>query len=162
MSLYERGNVWWYRFRWNGCQYRGSCETVKESEAKKVESLVLSRLMENKALPGSRKIPTLREFSTWFLPWLEALPADRPPKEGTRRYYRQGWALLAKTKLAGMKIDHIKSDDIASTAVGKSPAQYQQRSTHFATDALQSAREEPDCFGTGCEARRRNASRAVD
>src|SRR5262249_38433663 len=60
--------------------------------------------------------------SKWFLPWLEALPADRPPKEGTRRYYRQGWALLAKTNLAGMRIDHITSDDIASTAVGKSPA----------------------------------------
>jgi hypothetical protein len=122
MSLYERGNVWWYRIRWNGRQYRGSCKTIKESEAKKVESLVLSRLMENKALPGSKKIPTLREFSMWFLPWLEALPADRTPKEGTRKYYRQGWALLEQTKLAGMKIDCITTDDIASTAVGSSPA----------------------------------------
>jgi integrase len=122
MSLYKRGNCWHYRFRWNGCQYRGSCKTSKQQEAKKVESLVLARLLENKALPGSRKIPTLAEFSGRFLPWLASLPADRPPKEGTRKYYRQGWALLSQTKLAGMRIDCITTDDVRATAVGSSPA----------------------------------------
>ena len=83
MSLYKRGSTYWYRVRWNGSrQYRGSCETSKLSEAKKVESLVLSQLLEHNRPPGSRKIPTLAEFSKRFFEWLESLPTDRPPKAG--------------------------------------------------------------------------------
>ena len=63
MSLIKRGNVWHFAFRWNGKRYRGSCKTSKEQEAKKVESLVLAQLLENKRQPGSQKIPTLAEFS---------------------------------------------------------------------------------------------------
>jgi integrase len=83
---------------------------------------MMAMLLENKALPGSRKIPALREFSVRFLAWLKELPVDRPPKEGTRKYYRQGWALLANTKLVGMRIDQISTDDVRATAVGSSPA----------------------------------------
>ena len=122
MSLYKRGNCWHYRFRWNGEQYRGSCKTSKEHEAKKVESLVLARLLENKALPGSKRIPTLAELSSRFFSWLASLATDRPPKEPTKKYYRVGWRLLASTRLAGMRIDHITEDDIRATAVGNSPA----------------------------------------
>lgn len=64
MALYERGNVWWYRFRWNGKQYRGSCQTSKKAEAVKVEALLMAKLAENKALPVSKKPPTLAQFST--------------------------------------------------------------------------------------------------
>ena len=122
MSLYKRGNCWHFRFRWNGYQYRGSCHTSKEQVAKKVESLLLARLLENKALPGSKKIPTLAEFSDRFFPWLASLPTDRPPTEATKRYYRVGWRLLSSTRLAGMRIDTITEDDIRATAVGSSPA----------------------------------------
>jgi integrase len=47
---------------------------------------------------------------------------DRPPTEATKRYYRIGWRLLERTKLAGMRIDRITEDDIRETAVGCSPA----------------------------------------
>jgi hypothetical protein len=63
MPLYKRGCTFWYRFRWNGQQYRGSCKSSKLSEAKKVESLVLAQLLEYNSPPGSQKIPNLAEFS---------------------------------------------------------------------------------------------------
>jgi len=121
MSLYKRGSTYWYQCRWNGKQYRGSCKTSRLSEAKKVESLVLARLLENTRPPGSQKMPTLAEFSGRFFQWMGSLPTDRPPKEGTRKYYHVGWKLLEKTALAGRRIDHIERDHISALAVGSSP-----------------------------------------
>src|SRR5437588_7213076 len=87
VSLIKRGNVWHFAFRWNGKRYRGTCKTSKEQEAKKVESLVLARLLADGRVPGSKKIPMLSDFSNRFFNWLESLPADRPPKAPTRGYY---------------------------------------------------------------------------
>jgi integrase len=123
MSLFKRGSTYWYRFRWNGSKpYRGSCKTSKRSEAEKVESLVLAQLLENKRLPGAQKIRTLAEFSSRFFQWLDSLPTDRPPKEGTRKYYHVGWKLLETTTMAGRRLDHIESDHISALVVGSSPA----------------------------------------
>jgi integrase len=121
VSLSKRGNVWHFAFRWNGKRYRGSCKTSKEQEAKKVESLVLARLLEDGRAPGNKKIPTLADFSNRFFNWLEALPADRPPKPPTRKYYRVGWRMLESTPFAGMKLDHITTDQ-ASIIEGSSAA----------------------------------------
>jgi hypothetical protein len=123
MSLYKRGSAYWYRFRWNGSKpYRGSCKTSILSEAKKVESLVLAQLLEHNRPPGSQKIPTLANFSDRFFQWLESLPTDRPPKQGTRKYYHVGWKLLEKTTIAGRRLDHIERHHIAALVVGRSPA----------------------------------------
>lgn len=121
MSLYKRGNIWHFVFRWNGRRYRGTCKTSKEQQAKKVESLVLARLLEDGRAPGSKKIPTLAVFSNRFFNWLEALPADRPPKVPTRKYYRVGWRVLESTPIAGMKLDQITTDH-AFTIEGSSAA----------------------------------------
>ena len=121
MSLTKRGNVWHFAFRWNGKRLRGSCKTSKRQEAKKVESLVLARLLEDGRAPGNKKIPTLADFSNRFFTWLEALPANRPPKAPTRKYYRVGWRMLESTPIAGMKLDHITTDQ-ASIIEGSSAA----------------------------------------
>src|SRR5664279_632235 len=122
VSLTKRKNRWYYSIYWNGQRYRGPCRTSKEQEAKGVESLVLAKLLEDGRVPGLKKIPTLSDFSHRFFPWLDALPADRPPKEPTRKYYRVGWKLLERTSMAGRRLDHITQDHIASLVVGSSPA----------------------------------------
>jgi hypothetical protein len=40
-------------------------------------------------------------------PGRHSLPTDRPPKQGTRKYYRVGWKLLENTTMAGRRLDHI-------------------------------------------------------
>jgi hypothetical protein len=92
-----------------------------QQEARKVESLVLARLLEGGRAPGSKRIPTLADFSNRFFNWLETLPADRPPRAPTRRYYQVGWRILESTPLACMKLDHITTDH-ASTIEGSSAA----------------------------------------
>src|SRR6266550_724569 len=121
VSLFKRGNTRHFAFLWNGRRYRGSCKTSRQAEAKKVEALVLARLLEDGRLPWSRKVPTLAGLSNRFFKWLESLPADRPPKPPTRRYYRVGWQLLESTSIAGMKLDHITADH-ALTIEGSSAA----------------------------------------
>ena len=44
----------------------GNCKTSRAQESRKVESLVLARLLEGGRLPGSKKIPTLADFSNRF------------------------------------------------------------------------------------------------
>lgn len=122
MSLYKRGRTYWYRFRSNGQQYRGSCKTPKLSEARKVESLVFAQLIEHNTPPGSQKIPNLSEFSKRFFEWLDSLPTDRPPKLGTRKYYHVGWKLLERTTIAARRLDHIECQHVAALVVGSSPA----------------------------------------
>src|SRR5437667_5271181 len=121
VSLFKRRNTRHFAFRWNGRRYRGSCKTSRQAEAKKVEALVLARLLEDGRLPWSRKVPTLAGLSNRFFKWLESLPAARPPKPPTRRYYRVGWQLLESTSIAGMKLDHITADH-ALTIEGSSAA----------------------------------------
>src|SRR5438132_6747945 len=121
VSLFKRGNTRHFAFRWNGRRYRGSCKTSRQAEAKKVEALVLARLLEDGRLPGSRKVPTLAGLSNRFLKWLDPLPADRPPTPRTRSDYRVGSQLLESTSIAGMKLDHITADH-ALTIEGSSAA----------------------------------------
>ena len=97
-------------------------QDLETAEAKKVESLVLAQLLEDRRAPGSKKVPTLSDFSSRFFSWLDALPADRPPKEPTRKYYRVGWELLQKTSMVGRRLDHITHDHIDSLVLGRSPA----------------------------------------
>jgi integrase len=122
VSLTKRKNRWYYSIYFDGRRYRGPCKTSKEQEARKVESLVLAQLMESGRMSGSKKIPTLSDFSTRFFQWLDALPADRPPKEATKTYYRVGWKLLERTTIVGRRLDRITADHIALLSVGTSPA----------------------------------------
>ena len=108
-------------FRWKGTCYRGSSKTSRQPVAKKVEALVLARLLEDGQLPWNKNVPTLAGFSNRFFNWLESLPADDPPKPPTRRYYRVGWQPRESTSLAGMKLDHITVDH-ALTIEGSSAA----------------------------------------
>src|SRR5262249_35678364 len=125
MSLNRRGDQWHYSLYWNDRRYRGSCRTSKIAEAKKVESLVLARLNEDGRLPGSKKIPTLSEFSGRFLNWLDLLPPDRPPKQPTRNYYEVGCKLLQRTSMAGMRVERITSEAIEHL-FGESPPRTKQ------------------------------------
>ena len=121
MSLTKRGDNWHFAFMYDGRRYRGSCKTPSRRAAEQIEATVRARVMEGGELPGRLKVPTLDEFSDRFFAWLKALPEDRTPKPPTRRYYQTGWNLLKHTKLAGMRLDRITTDDALTTKVGSSP-----------------------------------------
>jgi len=53
--------------------------------------------------PLKGKPPTLREYSKDFLEWVKT---GRLEKD-SRRYYRNGWRLLEKVKIAGKRMDKV-------------------------------------------------------
>src|SRR5437870_13609515 len=75
VSLFKRGNTRHFAFRWNGSCYRGSCKTSRQAEAKKVEALVLARLLEDGRLPGSRTVATLAGHTNRCVVWHVMLAA---------------------------------------------------------------------------------------
>ena len=80
MSLFKRGNTWHFVLRWNGQRYRGSCKTSRRTEAKKVEALVLARLLEDGRLPWNRKVPILADFSNPLF-YMAGIAAGGPAAE---------------------------------------------------------------------------------
>lgn len=89
----------------------------KRREPKKIAALRLSQAMGGS---GSldRKAPSLQEFSTRFLSWVESATLAGKSK----KYYRNGWRLLSKTKIVSVRLDHIAKDDVAGLSFSGSPA----------------------------------------
>jgi len=109
---------WWYSFYFEGKRYRSSTKQTTKAAAAVVEATLLVRLREGGGGNVRRKKPpTLREFSTRFLEWVEG--SQRLSPNG-KRYYRYGWRLLTYTKLAGMTLDQI-TKDVAESVVFRRP-----------------------------------------
>jgi integrase len=73
-------------------------------------------LVGNDPLP--KRAPTLRKLSDRFLQWVE----DSNKAAKTKTYYRSGWRLLDATRLAGMILTEISSDDISMTRIPGGPS----------------------------------------
>jgi hypothetical protein len=103
----SKSKYYWYDFTVRGERYRGSTKETNETRAQKVAALKLATAIKGSD-PLDKKPPTLREYSKDFLRWVETgrLESD------TRRYYRNGWRLLEKTKIAAMRMDQITKDEV--------------------------------------------------
>src|SRR5271165_580305 len=133
----------------------GELQDLEAAGSQEVESLVLARLLEDGRAPGNKKIPTLAAFSNRFFTWLEALPANRPPKAPTRKDYRVGWRMLESTPIAGMKLDHITTDQASSLDHrGIVSREHEQRSAHASAHAEKGARVATSIHGASRETRR--------
>jgi integrase len=109
VDLFRKPNskYYWYDFTVRGERFRGSTKETNETRADKIAALKLAAAIKGSD-PLDKKVPTLREFSKDFLEWVGTgrLEAD------TRRYYRNGWRLLASAKIVGKRLDRITKDDI--------------------------------------------------
>ncbi len=117
MTVFRRldSAVYQYSFYVDGRRYRGSTKTSKLQEARTKESALITEIVERGSPAETRPkhIPPLREFATRFLTWVENAKLE----PGTKAYYKAGWALLAPTKLAAMRMSHITGDDIEAAKI---------------------------------------------
>jgi hypothetical protein len=74
MSLYKRGNVWWYKFRFAGVTIRESTGLSSEYDARDVEDKRRIELKEGRAGIVRRKRPAI--FSAASEAWLKAKRAS--------------------------------------------------------------------------------------
>jgi hypothetical protein len=110
MAVYKRGNVWWYKFFWNGEPIRASTKqsikrTAEQIEAARKASLAKGEVGIKELAPA----PAFREFSERFLAWVEG--AKKP---NTVKYYNDMVRILLRYQpLAGAKVIQIDRDLIA-------------------------------------------------
>lgn len=122
MSLKKRGKYWHYEFMMGGERYWGSTKETSTSRAETFQSLRMAEVRDGSLSPGMRKIPTLRDFSTTFLGFLQEQVNARNLSEGTRNYYFYGWQLLKETKLAGWRLDQITRNEVSAISFAGSPS----------------------------------------
>jgi integrase len=102
----KKSSFYWYDFALRGQRYRGSTGETLAARANKIAGLKFAAALKGSD-PLDRKAPTLRELSTRFDAWIETARLEAQ----TQRYYRNGWRLLEKTSIAGMRLDRITADD---------------------------------------------------
>jgi len=116
MSIYQRGDVWYYLFYINGRRYRGSTKTKNEKQAERVEARKRVAAEAGESL-RPRRVPLVRDFAKPFLEWLDKTTLEKKTKDD----YRNGRRLILKTALSGMRMDQITADDVATTKFHESP-----------------------------------------
>jgi len=70
MSIYPRGDVWYYLFYINGRRYRGSTKTKNQKQAERVEARKRVAAEAGESLRPKR-VPLVREFGQQFVEWLD-------------------------------------------------------------------------------------------
>src|SRR5437660_12843051 len=106
MSIYKRGDVYWYKFQFNGTLVRESTKQGNDKVARQMESAHRTSLAKGEVGIRERKpSPTLAQFlKEEFLPFAETKHAAKPL---TLRYYKQGSAMLQKSELASLRLDEL-------------------------------------------------------
>jgi integrase len=113
----KKSPFFWFDFTVRGERFRGSTKESNETRAGKIAALELAAAIEGSD-PLDRKAPTLGEYSKPFLEWVDTGRLE----ESSRRYYRNGWRLLQKSKIAGRRMDQITRDDIEKLKFPGSPS----------------------------------------
>ena len=109
MELFRKNDsrFYWYDFKVRGKRYRGSTKETNKKKAGRIGALRLSQALSGSGLLD-HKAPTLQEFSSQFLCWVELATLAKK----TTKYYGNGWRLLSGTKLVSMRLDNITKDDV--------------------------------------------------
>ena len=113
MSIYKRGDVYWYKFMWKGELVRESTKQGNDKVARQMEAAHRTSLAKGEVGIRERKpAPTLGTFAkSQFLPWAEATFAAKPK---TWLWYRNGARrLLACREIAECNLDKIAGEHIA-------------------------------------------------
>jgi hypothetical protein len=110
VELFRRKNshCWWYDFTVRGQRFRGSTKERSKTAAQAKAARLLTDIAESRNLHCVKKAPVLSEFADRFLAYL----ANAKLAENSKAYLKSGWKLLKQTRITGMRMDHIQTEDI--------------------------------------------------
>lgn len=109
--IYKRGDVYWYKFMWQGRLIRESTKQGNDKVARQMESAHRTSLAKGEVGIREKKVvPTLREFCSQRVePWAKARFETACRKNWT--WYRTGIRALTKYKpLADVQLDQITGE----------------------------------------------------
>ena len=115
MSIYKRGNIYWYKFMWNGELIRESTKQGNDRKARNMESAHRTALANGLVgIRERRPVPTLAEFCRKrFAPWVESTSSLKT----WRDFYRVGLlAIQNHSSLSNLTLDAITTERIADFA----------------------------------------------
>src|SRR5579863_5473122 len=124
MSIYKRGEVYWYKFMWQGKLVRESTKQGNDKVARQMEAAHRTSLAKGEVgIREKKKAPTFTEFAEkQFLPWAESTFSA---KRKTWLYYRNGvrrlkvYAPLASVALDDKRLGELVSGYIAQRQAKK-------------------------------------------
>jgi hypothetical protein len=108
MSLYKRGNLWWYKFRFAGQMVRESSKSESKTVAKDAERARRRELEESWNQIKRRKLPPL--FSIAAEDWLKTRTGIAP---STERSYKLAISHL-KTEFGKQLLCDLSGQDLAA------------------------------------------------
>ena len=117
MSIYKRGDVYWYKFMWNGEMIRESTKQGNDQVARQMEAAHRTSLAKGEVgIRDKKVIPTLKSFCVDRVePWAKSTFEHASPK--TWLWYRFGIDSLKKSgTLANLKLDEIGPELVAEYA----------------------------------------------
>lgn len=118
MSIFKRGNVYWYHFLFNGEHIQASTKQRNPRTARQIEAAHRTALAKGEVGITKRKpVPTLAEFiENRFTPWARATFEQASPKTWTGWYRTQLANISAYPALVNRKLDTITSEHAADYA----------------------------------------------
>jgi integrase len=117
MSIFKRGNIYWYKFMWNGQTIRESTRQGNQNTARNIESAHRAKLANGLVGIREKKVaPTLKEFcDKRFEPWAKSTFEKSAPTNWL--WFRGGMRpLLAFKPLASARLDSINNELAAEFA----------------------------------------------
>ena len=118
MSIYKRGDVYWYKFMWKGELVRESTKQGNDKVARQMEAAHRTSLAKGEVgIREKRPVLTLAEFcKKRFEPWGESVTTQKT----WRDFYRVGLlAIKGYAPLANLRLDAITSERIAEFAASR-------------------------------------------
>jgi len=115
VSLYKRGNVWWYKFQWQGKPIRESTKQRNDKIARQMEAAHRTSLAKGEVgIREKKRVLTLAEFSKGrFEPWVESTSTEKT----WSGFYRVGLlAINNYAPLANLPLDSITGESISGFA----------------------------------------------
>lgn len=135
--IYKRGDVYWYKFMWNGKLVRESSKQGNDKVARQMESAHRTSLARGEVgLRDKKPAPTLNDFLTLrFEPWAKARFESNVPE--TWHWYRTAMRAVLKYKpLASAPLDKITSERISEFAAHRQALKMQISSVNNSLRAL--------------------------
>jgi hypothetical protein len=110
VELFRRKNsrAWWYDFTVRGERFRGSTKESNKTAAQAQAARLLTDIVESRNLHCGKKAPMLSAFADRFLAYL----ANAKLADNSKTYLRSGWKLLEQTRIVGMRMSYIRTEDI--------------------------------------------------
>jgi integrase len=108
MKLFKRDDsvFWWYKFTFEGRQYRRSTKVENKRDAEKIAAAFRTQLANGLVdLEDRTPAPTLKDFAQEFIDYVQVRNADKP--ETVRFYSNRLKRLLEWEKLREMRLDRI-------------------------------------------------------